>query len=423
MRIKITLLIVAILLVSVSFAQKKPALFGVAFNIADFNTLNDNSNTPTAAGASLYYWKGINRFIDLTARLNGIFNDYDGTGKNKIGAELEPSLVLRPLKDEKTVSPFVSVGIGGGVYSSHSGAYVPFGAGLQVNARNTTYFFLQGQYKWAVTANMPVNNLFYSIGFAERLSKGNSAPVKKMALPAAPAINDTDGDGIANDADECPDVKGIAAFKGCPDTDGDGIPDKDDKCPDIKGLSKYGGCPVPDSDNDGINDDEDQCPKEAGLARYQGCPIPDTDQDGINDEEDRCPTQKGPASNRGCPAIDIDIIRQINKAAASIAFAAGSDKLLPGSFASLNTIAAILKSNPNYKLEINGYTDNQGSADKKQALSEAMASAVNSYLVKKGIDENRLSIAGFADENPVADNNTSAGRARNRRVEIKLRNY
>ncbi|HAN66046.1 MAG TPA: cell envelope biogenesis protein OmpA, partial [Chitinophagaceae bacterium] len=46
-------------------------------------------------------------------------------------------------------------------------------------------------------------------------------------------------------------------------------------------MAKYGGCPIPDTDGDGINDEQDKCPNEKGFARYQGCPIPDTDADGV----------------------------------------------------------------------------------------------------------------------------------------------
>jgi outer membrane protein OmpA-like peptidoglycan-associated protein len=418
--------------------QTKPSLFGIAFTLSDFNAPKNfgNSNSTTlpiadmSAGATVYYWKGLTPFIDFSARLNGIFHDYSanyyGTpGKTEIGMELEPSINIRPLKDENLWSPFLTVGLGGGLYTNHIGAYIPLGGGLQLNANSTTYFFLQAQYKWAITSKVLRNNLFYSLGFAQNL--GGERPVPKAAAlppaPAAPVTTDTDGDGIADEADACPEVKGLASLKGCPDTDGDGITDKDDKCPDVRGLVKYNGCPIPDTDKDGINDEEDRCPDDRGLARYQGCPIPDTDKDGINDEEDKCPTVAGVASNMGCPEIAAATVERINKAAASISFASGSAKLLPKSSASLNNVASILQENADYKVEINGYTDNKGDAEKNRALSEARAKAVSDYLFAKGIEEGRLSAAGFGDENPVADNKTAAGRSKNRRVEIKVRNY
>ena len=414
-------------------AQKKPSLFGIAFNLTDFNALK-NSNIPgtlglknKGAGVSLYYWKGLAPFIDFSTRLNGIFYNYSalysGTpGKTEIGIELEPTINIRPVKDENIFAPFLTAGAGVGLYSNHPGAYVPLGAGIQLNASSVTYFFLQAQYKWSITPKVLGNNLFYAVGFAQNIGSKKSKTMLP-AVPAAPVAKDTDNDGIPDEADACPDVKGIASLKGCPDADGDGITDKDDKCPDVKGLLKYNGCPIPDTDKDGINDEEDKCPEAAGLARYQGCPVPDTDKDGINDEEDKCPAVPGVAANMGCPEINVVTVQKINKAAQNIFFATGSSKLLPKSTAALNGVAVILKANADYKVEVDGYTDNKGDAAKNRVLSETRANAVVAYLINKGIDAKRLTAAGFGDENPVADNAAAAGRAKNRRVEMKVQNY
>jgi len=418
--------------------QTKPGLFGIAFTLTDFNapkSFGSNGNASSlpiknmSAGASLYYWKGLTPFIDFSARFNSIFHDYSSTFRGRpatteIGLELEPSINIRPLKDENTWAPFLTAGVGLGIYTGSMGGYVPLGGGLQLNASSNTYFLLQAQYKWSITPKVLGNNMFYSLGFAQNV--GGEAPAPKAALPvvaATPAVKDTDGDGVPDEEDQCPEVKGLTSMKGCPDTDGDGIIDKDDKCPNEKGLIKYLGCPIPDTDKDGINDEEDKCKDVAGLARYQGCPVPDTDKDGINDEEDKCKDVAGVAANMGCPEIAAATIEKVNKAASSIFFASGSAKLLAKSNVALNNIVSILKSNPDYKIDINGYTDNQGNSEKNRALSEARAAAVNDYLVKKGVEANRLSAAGFGDENPIADNKTQAGRAKNRRVELKLRNY
>ena len=450
MKQKLLLLITVTLLTGACYAQKnkkngmvpgqkKPSLFGIAFTVTDFNApknFGSNSNASTlkikdmSPGASLYYWKGITPFIDFSARLNAVFHDYSANfsgkpAKTEMGLELEPTINIRPLKDENVWAPFLTAGIGAGIYTGRMGGYVPLGGGLQLNASNTTYFLLQAQYKWSLTPKVLGNNVFYSIGFAQNVGN-DDGPAPKAALPVvppAPVVKDKDGDGVPDETDACPDAKGLAALKGCPDSDGDGIADNDDKCPTEKGLIKYNGCPVPDIDKDGINDEEDKCKDVAGLARYQGCPIPDTDKDGVNDEEDKCKDVAGMASNMGCPEIAPAIIEKINKAAASIFFATGSSKLLATSNVALNNVVAILKANPGYQVDINGYTDNQGNADKNKALSQARANAVSDYLIKQGIDASRLSAAGFGDENPVADNKTAAGKAKNRRVEMKVRNY
>jgi len=113
---------------------------------------------------------------------------------------------------------------------------------------------------------------------------------------------DTDGDGIPDSEDDCPMTPGLPEFKGCPDTDGDGIPDKDDECPEEAGLAEFNGCP--DTDGDGIPDKDDDCPNEAGPAEFNGCP--DTDGDGIPDFEDACPDVPGPKEYNGCPDTDGD---------------------------------------------------------------------------------------------------------------------
>jgi outer membrane protein OmpA-like peptidoglycan-associated protein len=228
-------------------------------------------------------------------------------------------------------------------------------------------------------------------------------------------IPDTDSDGINDEEDKCPTVAGLAKYQGCPipDRDKDGINDEEDKCPDVPGLPKYQGCPIPDTDKDGVNDEEDKCPQVPGLAKYQGCPIPDTDGDGINDEEDRCPTIPGTAENGGCPAI--------NFKATNVQFVSGSATLTSGAKNELNKLVKILNEDyPDIKLSIAGHTDNTGKPDKNQALSVARAESVKTYLTGKGVNESRLTASGFGQDQPIADNTTTSGKAKNRRVEFKV---
>ncbi len=117
---------------------------------------------------------------------------------------------------------------------------------------------------------------------------------------------DTDGDGIPDPKDACPNTPGLVEFDGCPDTDGDGIPDDDDACPNTPGLVEFDGCP--DTDGDGIPDLKDECPNVVGLQQFSGCP--DSDGDGIPDPDDDCPNEAGPASNGGCPEVGEQSLKQ-----------------------------------------------------------------------------------------------------------------
>ncbi|MBX3257738.1 MAG: OmpA family protein [Chitinophagaceae bacterium] len=256
-------------------------------------------------------------------------------------------------------------------------------------------------------------------GVPDKIDKCNG----ENGTAATGGCPDTDGDGIPDMQDKCPDVAGISKLLGCPapDKDNDGVSDEEDKCPDVAGSPRYDGCPVPDTDNDGINDEEDECPAIIGSSKYKGCPAPDTDMDGVNDDEDKCPLKPGKKEQNGCPDIEKDMIDNINKAARSILFDVNSDNIKSTSNASLDRIADILINNPEIKLDIEGHTDNTGAVRHNQILSGKRALAIKMYLVKKGVEPERLTASGFGSEHPIADNNTEAGRAKNRRVAFKVR--
>ena len=112
----------------------------------------------------------------------------------------------------------------------------------------------------------------------------------------------------------------------------------------------------------------------------------------------------------------------IEYAAKNIYFNTGSAKLLSKSFAPLNEVVKILNEDTNLKLNIEGHTDNVGKDEYNQLLSDNRAAAVKTYLVSKGIDESRITSQGFGETQPVADNNTAAGRTKNRRVVMQV-NY
>ena len=94
--------------------------------------------------------------------------------------------------------------------------------------------------------------------------------------------------------------------------------------------------------------------------------------------------------------------------------------LQPASVYELSNLILLLKDNPTAKINIKGFTDNVGKPQDNLALSEKRAKAVKDYLVQNGIGAARLSSKGFGEKQPVADNNTEAGKALNRRTEIEL---
>lgn len=244
-----------------------------------------------------------------------------------------------------------------------------------------------------------------------------------FGLEAFDGCPDTDGDGIKDGDDKCPNVAGPVEFNGCPDTDGDGIADVNDSCPDVKGLKEFKGCP--DTDGDGIVDAKDGCPKVAGPSANKGCPWPDTDGDGILDKDDKCPKEAGLKELNGCPApkevISVEAEAQLKDYAKTIYFNSAKSTFKTGVSEKLDAIAAIMEEFGKANFIIEGHTDSQGAEAYNQKLSESRANAVRDYLIGKGIASSRLSAVGFGENYPVADNKTAAGRAENRRVEINLR--
>ena len=414
----------------------KPALLGFHFNAFDTKTpatFRNTSTTRTFAklreldyGFSVSYWKGLTRTVDFTVKSSLIFHDFladdraTANNKSEFGVELEPTLIIRPYGDNAIIAPFLSAGVGAGYYTDKFGAYAPVGVGVQANIKSQAYFFLQAQYRFALTQDVLKDALMYSIGFAQNISKAKMLPPPP---PALPVVLDRDNDGVNDDVDRCPDVAGLASLQGCPDRDGDGIADIDDSCPDQAGTAKYKGCPVPDSDGDGINDEEDQCPQVKGVARYKGCPVPDTDGDGVNDEDDKCPNRPGPVSNQGCPEIAKEVIEKVNFAAKNVFFSTGSYKLLGKSFSSLNSVADLMKADQSLMLDIDGHTDSQGSDEMNHTLSHNRAKSVSDYLISRGVSASRMVSTGYGENKPVADNGTAAGRAKNRRTEMTVRNF
>jgi OOP family OmpA-OmpF porin len=229
---------------------------------------------------------------------------------------------------------------------------------------------------------------------------------------------DSDGDGVADSLDRCPNTpKGVkVAANGCPlDSDRDGVPDYLDKCPNTPREVRVdkNGCPL-DSDGDGVLDSKDKCPGTPKGVKVdpRGCPL-DTDGDGVADYLDKCPgTPKGVTVNRvGCWVIR-DLKFDYNKWDIKSEY-----------YSALDRGVEVVKMNPTLKIEVQGHTDSVGSEAFNLELSQKRANAVRDYLIKKGVSADRLTAKGMGEADPIASNDTPAGRAENRRVEFDVISY
>ncbi len=240
---------------------------------------------------------------------------------------------------------------------------------------------------------------------------------------------DADADGVYDGIDKCPGTPTGARVDatGCPtDTDRDGVPDGPDQCPNTPAGATVDatGCPV-DSDHDGVPDGIDKCPNTPAGTEVDtaGCQrASDTDGDGIDDTKDKCPgTAAGTRVDAaGCPILFTEAKTPV--VLRGVTFETGRSTLKPDSYTILDIVAASLIANPDIKIEIAGHTDNTGSSATNMRLSQARADAVRTYLASKGVSPDRMVAKGYGASQPVAPNTTVAGRAQNRRVELRQTN-
>ncbi|MFL0353308.1 OmpA family protein [Xanthomarina sp. GH4-25] len=379
--------------------------------------------------ASKYFSNGFS--FGVTGSINRIesWGDADVNDLSYYGLDGTVKYSFAKLINSKVVEPFLGVG-GGYTWVDKIGAGTLNGSvGLNLWLSENIGVTLQSTYKHAFEDYLSTHFQHYAgltFKFGGKDTDGDGIYDKDDACPEVAGLAefngcpDSDGDGIEDSKDDCPNEAGLAEFNGCPDSDGDGIPDNLDDCPTVAGLKALNGCP--DADGDGIADKDDKCPNEAGPAANNGCPWPDRDGDGVADKDDLCPDVVGTVANNGCPEVTEAVKKALNAYAKTILFDTGKATIKDQSAAVLQNIVDILNEYPNAKFNIEGHTDSVGSDALNMKLSKERASSVMNYLISNGVASSRLSHEGFGESRPIDSNKTRAGRANNRRVEINLKN-
>ncbi|MFS4492615.1 OmpA family protein [Maribacter sp. 2308TA10-17] len=401
----------------------------------EFFNANDHWNIlPSISAISVSKSVGDGFAVGVRGSLNRISKLGDVAIDDISHYAIDGTIKYNFLKNKK-FDPFLEVG-GGYTWLNEIGAgTVNGGVGFNLWFTENVGLTLQTTYKHAFEDyNINVGNATFPahwqhlVGIAVKFggtdTDGDGIYDKDDACPEVAGLEafngcpDADGDGIEDSKDSCPNQAGSKEMNGCPDADGDGVADKDDACPNEAGLAALAGCP--DADGDGVADKDDECPNEAGPSENKGCPWADKDGDSVLDKDDKCPDVAGTVANNGCPEVTVEVQKQLNDYAKTILFDSGKSSIKAESTGVMVDIIRILAEYPTAKFSVEGHTDSQGPAASNQKLSESRANAVRDFLIGEGIGADRLSAAGYGEDKPIATNKTRAGRKENRRVEINL---
>ena len=249
-----------------------------------------------------------------------------------------------------------------------------------------------------------------------------------MSFACSSGPKPTGPSGSSSSASSGSSLAGAASNVTTADSDGDGIADGVDKCPEVpeqkNGIDDDDGCPEIDTDRDGVLGSADKCPSEPedkdGDEDDDGCPDVDGDKDGVADANDQCPdeleTMNSYKDSDGCPDTIPPSLAKYVGTIKGIVFKSGSARLASSSKSILAAAAKVFVKYPDARLEIQGHTDNSGARQANIDLSQKRAESVRNYLVSKGVGKSQLVARGYGPDKPKSETDDQE----NRRVDFML---
>jgi len=367
-------------------AEIKPNTFNLTPLIGGY-AFEGNQNLEDGPLFGLGLGYNFDKHWGAEVQFNNIDTEVDDTGESVDGYlyRLDGLYHFRP--DSKFV-PYLAAGIGAITLDpdksgSETEALINGGGGLKYFA--TESIALRGDIRYILSSGSTHNNLAYFLGVTFQFGGQ-----KKVSAPAVQPLVDSDGDGVYDDQDQCPDTPSGAA---------------------VDSL----GCPL-DSDGDGVYDYQDNCPDTPSGATVDslGCPL-DSDGDGVYDYLDKCPSTPAGASvdENGCSII----LKETVSIELNIEFGLDRAEIGPQYHIQLKKVADFMKAYPDTTARIEGHTDSAGPAQYNLQLSQKRSESVRQYLINNfSIAPERLNARGFGESRPIATNTTREGRKKNRRV-------
>ncbi len=310
---RLLLFLTFFLLIGISglHAQTEENNIGVSLKalLLDYQTLNGGSFSAFQSyhsGFELGFLKKIQNkvYLSVPFKVGVIQQVGQESGFNRYLLGIDARINYHLKSNNSPIVPYI-LGGAGYVYENPgvSNIQIPVGLGFNFRLDNRAYLTWQSEFRYSLKDDR--NNFHHGLGLTYFFGPKNvKTPDKEKEEMEEKEELDSDGDGVIDELDLCPQEPGLENLDGCPDTDEDGIADYKDLCPEKFGTIALKGCP--DSDGDGVSDIDDECPNMPGSVANNGCPDNDADSVGIPNDLDRCPTVAGPASNGGCLVTDSD---------------------------------------------------------------------------------------------------------------------
>ncbi|MFC3194106.1 OmpA family protein [Marinicella sediminis] len=338
-----------------------------------FNALDNNKNLESDFGLGLGLGKFLNENWTLDFEIDHVNVSQEGGGGSvdQIGLGLMTRYHFSP---DSSLRPFLGLGAG---YLDHNGSnnaqavdssdfMLNLSAGLRKEVTDRVSFLTEVKYRldtddYTGTASSYDDYLF-SMGMSIALGAAQAAPAAAPIVEPAPQL-DSDGDGVSDQSDRCPNTPaGMAVdMYGCHQVDGD-------------------------DDNDGVKNSMDRCPDSRPGA------VVDAD---------------------GC---EVQVVIELQ----GVYFDLDKATLKPESISILDAAVKTMGEHGTLVVEVAGHTDSSASESYNQALSERRAKVVYNYLVEKGVSADRMTWKGYGELSPIATNDTAEGRAKNRRTELVI---
>ena len=233
------------------------------------------------------------------------------------------------------------------------------------------------------------------------------------------------------------------------DTDGDGVKDHKDLCPEVPGSKKFKGCPMEysaymakmkaeedariaaEAEAARIKAEEEKRQMEAEAMRLKAEEEARVDAEMKAKEAAEAKAQAEAAAKAKADAEAAarakaeatkmsEVKASFDAALRGIKFNSSKSTFKQESFTLMDNVVSVMQKYPDFNVSIEGHTDSQGGEAANTKLSISRANAVKDYLVSKGVNATRLTTKGLGEYRPIADNNTAEGRAQNRRVEFVI---